>query len=336
MALREEMGVGKGQGLPFAGLSGKHRETDSEVASQASSWDKVSEAKQKGGKDNGNSRAYFMAFIVAFSAVGLAFFTSAPAIVICRFADPKSVQIVSSSIARSCYESVVDSCIEQFNGMVIDKEQKWSYIEKSQRAGFPPINCYVDLMKEPWVSGFPRDCKGFWPDFGPCSASCAGGARSSVFQITSPAEHGGAECGEKNQAQTEPCNEQPCPVDCMLSSWKPDANGCSQLCGNGTVKEVREVEHEAKHGGDCPEAGSDLRQRWVPCNVEPCPVSLVEDFQGTLLTAAKSMGNIHEATEVGRSMTLEMLKSHPKFNCAAGISTDMIEAAEACSENNKL
>ena len=244
-------------------------------------------------------------------------------------------RLVPFGISRGCFESALDSCILQFNGTVIDSFGKQSYLETWQNQGFPPINCR-DLGSEIWVRGFPQNCEGTWSDFGPCSASCGGGTRSCAFQITRPAQNGGARCREMNQLKTEKCNDQPCPVDCVLLDWQPDVSGCSKLCGNGTVKETRGVQHDASHGGDCPDPTSEQRERWATCNVDPCPVSLVEDFQGTLAATAKSVQSIGQTLAVSRTLTLELLQNHPQFNCSAGISEDMAETAAACAENNVL
>ena len=92
----------------------------------------------------------------------------------------------------------------------------------------------------------------------------------------------------------------------------------------------------SEHGGSCPEVFSAQRERWVPCNVDPCPVSLVEEFQDTLVSTAMSIQSIQHALVSSRSLNVELLQNHPQFNCAAGITDDMKEAAAACTENNQL
>ena len=238
-------------------------------------------------------------------------------------------------MSRGCFEGALDSCILEFNGTVIDSSAKQSYFETWQDQGFPPINCR-DLSSEVWVSRFPQNCEGAWSDFGPCSASCGGGTRSRAFQITRPAQNGGAACHEMNQLKTENCNDQPCPVDCVLLDWQPDVSGCSKLCGNGTVKETRGVQHDASHGGDCPDAASEQRERWVPCNVDPCPVALVEGFQSTLVATAQTVQSIGQTTDVSRTLNLELLQNHPLSDCTAGLTEDMADAAAACEKNNLL
>ena len=241
-------------------------------------------------------------------------------------------RLVPFGVSLGCFEGALDSCILQFNGTVIDSSGKQSYLETWQNQGFPPINCR-DLSAELWVSGFPQNCEGAWSDFGPCSTSCGGGTRSRHFQIMRPAQNGGAACHEMNQLKTEKCNDQPCPVDCVLLDWQPDVSGCSKLCGNGTVKETRGVQHDASHGGDCPDPASDQRERWVPCNVDPCPVALVEGFQSTLVATAQTVQSIREALAASGALELH---NHLQFNCGGGISEDLAEAAAACVENNQL
>ena len=136
-----------------------------------------------------------------------------------------------------------------------------------------------------------------------------------------------------NQLKTEKCNDQPCPVDCVLLDWQPDESGCSKLCGNGTVKETRGVQHDASHGGDCPDPTSEQRERWATCNVDPCPVALVEGFQSTLVATAQTVQSIREALAASGALELH---NHLQFNCGGGISEDLAEAAAACVENNQL
>lgn len=111
-------------------------------------------------------------------------------------------------------------------------------------------------------------------------------------------------------------------------------SGCSKLCGNGTVKETRGVQHDASHGGDCPDPASDQRERWVPCNVDPCPVALVEGFQSTLVATAQTVQSIQQTTDVSRTLNLELLQNHPLSDCTAGLTEDMTDAAAACEKNN--
>merc|ERR1711865_415638 len=68
------------------------------------------------------------------------------------------------------------------------------------------------------------------------------------------------------------CNEQACPVDCVVGNWKLDlVNGCSKSCGTGAQKKTRTVLTAPLHGGkQCPTLnGVD------DCNEQACPVDCV-------------------------------------------------------------
>ena len=52
-------------------------------------------------------------------------------------------------------------------------------------------------------------------------------ARRRAYAVAVTADHGGANCTNRSGAeQSEPCNDGPCPVDCMghWSAW----GGCSR------------------------------------------------------------------------------------------------------------
>jgi hypothetical protein len=78
---------------------------------------------------------------------------------------------------------------------------------------------------------------GQWGAFGACSLPCGGGVYSRSRSVAQPAVCGGAACD--TLGDTEACNTQCCPVDCVLSSW---INGpCSVTCGVGTYTRTRTV-----------------------------------------------------------------------------------------------
>ena len=90
-----------------------------------------------------------------------------------------------------------------------------------------------------------------------------------MFQVAFPAGYFRSLCPVP---ETKPCGLRPCPMDCKLSSWLPDAKGCSQSCGSGAMVEIRSVQRSQEHGGRCPEPSSPERFREVACNIQPCPV----------------------------------------------------------------
>ena len=72
--------------------------------------------------------------------------------------------------------------------------------------------------------------------------------------------------------QEQPCNEDPCPVDCSVSEWG-DWSTCSEVCGGGTKYRAREIIAEAANDGlDCPPTYETSDCSNVVCSVN-CAVS---------------------------------------------------------------
>lgn len=114
------------------------------------------------------------------------------------------------------------------------------------------------------------DCAGSWPEWGECPSACGGGTQTREYAVTTPADHGGKACPA---AQSQKCNEQPCPVDCA-GAWG-DYGACSKPCGTGQQSRSFSVTTQAAHGGDaCPAV---LREE-QPCNTNGCPVNCAGSF----------------------------------------------------------
>merc|ERR1719421_2090809 len=83
---------------------------------------------------------------------------------------------------------------------------------------------------------FIEDCEvGEWMP-GECSVECGGGERTLTREVVTPASNGGAEC--PIMIEKEPCNMQPCPIDCVVDMWS-EFGACSKDCGGGIQTRVR-------------------------------------------------------------------------------------------------
>merc|ERR1719502_1218290 len=110
---------------------------------------------------------------------------------------------------------------------------------------------------------FIEDCEvGEWQP-GECSVECAGGERVLTREVVTPAANGGAECPP--MIEVEPCNMQPCPIDCVVDEWS-EFGACSKDCGGGIQSRVRRAITEDEHGG---EPCGDLSET-IECNVFAC------------------------------------------------------------------
>jgi len=115
----------------------------------------------------------------------------------------------------------------------------------------------------------PVDCEGSWQTWA-CSEDCGGGTQLKTYTITTPAANGGVACPVS--PQQEPCNTDPCPVDCG-GNWEKWGL-CSQSCGTGSQTRSFTITTDAANGGsDCPATPQEQK-----CNTDPCPVNCGGSF----------------------------------------------------------
>jgi len=125
-----------------------------------------------------------------------------------------------------------------------------------------------------------------WDAWTPCTQTCGGGVQSRDREVAIAAGYGGLDC-TGNMTQTQTCNTQCCPVDCVWywSVWSSPLNSsqdCTVHCGGGTqVRSVVVVVPPACGGTACgTQKPSDAVQ---PCNTAPCSVNCnVSDWDLTV------------------------------------------------------
>merc|ERR1719327_308154 len=120
-----------------------------------------------------------------------------------------------------------------------------------------------ELYQMQTYNPFIEDCEvGEWQP-GECSVECGGGERTLTREVVTPASNGGAEC--PIMIEKEPCNMQPCPIDCVVDEWS-EFGMCSKDCGGGIQTRVRRPITEDEHGG---EPCGDLSET-MECNMDAC------------------------------------------------------------------
>ena len=115
----------------------------------------------------------------------------------------------------------------------------------------------------------PEPCEGSWSAYGACDASCGGGTKTKSWTTTKNPRHGGAACPSPT-TQSQACNTQACPINCV-GTWS-DYDACSVGCGGGTQTSTWTTTTPSAHGGTaCPSPSTQS----VECNTQACPINCV-------------------------------------------------------------
>jgi hypothetical protein len=167
------------------------------------------------------------------------------------------------------------------------------------------------------IENSPVDCiVSDWSSWGTCSATCGGGDQTRTRAITTQPSYGGAACPDLTETQA--CNTNPCPVDCVVSDWSSWGT-CSAACGGGDQTRTRTITTQPSIGGAaCP----DLTETQA-CNTNPCPVDcVVSDWS--------SWGTCSAACGGGDQTRTRTITTQPSYGGAA--CPDLTET-QACNTN---
>merc|ERR1719261_2126762 len=102
-----------------------------------------------------------------------------------------------------------------------------------------------ELYQMQTYNPFIEDCEVSEWQPGECSVECGGGELTMTREVVTPAANGGAEC--PIMIEKEPCNMQPCPIDCVVDVWS-EFGMSSKDCGGGIQTRVRRAITEDEHG----------------------------------------------------------------------------------------
>ena len=156
----------------------------------------------------------------------------------------------------------------------------------SNTTSYTTDNNYIGpLIKIEFIAP-PINCVGSFVNTGECSKTCGGGIQTKTYTITTPAQYGGTACPNLNgDTETQPCNTQPCPIDCEGSYG--EFSQCSKTCGGGTRIKTYEITTPAQHGGTpCP-ISPPINET---CNTQPCPIDC-EGSYGEFSQCSKTCGS---------------------------------------------
>merc|ERR1711988_368697 len=137
------------------------------------------------------------------------------------------------------------------------------------------VGYFLDWIKDNMEKPVTVDCDWTsWSDWSSCSQTCGAGVRERSRQVKTTAQNDGSPRNLRfgspcsgSARQTESCNIQECPVDCLWSDWTK-SGGCTKTCGGGFQYFERTMLVKSQNGGkSC--TGSSLKRE--NCNDHNCP-----------------------------------------------------------------
>jgi len=131
----------------------------------------------------------------------------------------------------------------------LDKQMKTcstNYINfETELCALKKIRGELYKMKGGGHSAFFQDCELSKWEPEECTKSCKGGTMKLTRAVLTHPD-GGTQCLPLEAEKS--CNNQPCPVDCVLQPWGGWSK-CSADCGGGVMQRVRDVKLAMKYGG---------------------------------------------------------------------------------------
>jgi len=140
----------------------------------------------------------------------------------------------------------------------------------------------------------PIDCSmSDWSTWGACDKPCGGGSQTRTRTVITQSQNGGKACPVE-LSETQSCNTQGCPVDCVVSDWST-WGACDQPCGGGMQSRTQTITRQAENGGKaCP----DFLFQGRYCNTQACMVSLSVQHCVENCTNEKKWGTVWKSNGV--------------------------------------
>lgn len=154
--------------------------------------------------------------------------------------------------------------------------------------GKPCASPLVETVVCTKLQDCPIDCElTQWTTWTSCTKRCAGGSQERTRQVITPPNKYGAACAPRYA--TQPCNTQPCPINCVAAKWGRWSK-CSHSCGGGAQVRVRPVKVQPQHGGKSCGVVKEKRA----CGVKTCPVDCAMSKWTSWTTCTKTCGTGHQ------------------------------------------
>jgi hypothetical protein len=137
--------------------------------------------------------------------------------------------------------------------------------------------------------------------WGACTKTCGSGYQRRERSVITQAKHGGYVCPDFTD--TQPCNTEKCPIDCITSGWT-EFTTCPKSCGGALQERRKSVITASKHGGKaCGSIYEDQR-----CNTQACPIDCLHSYSAWT-TCTKTCGT-------GTRYKLRQTERHAAFGGA--------------------
>jgi hypothetical protein len=110
-----------------------------------------------------------------------------------------------------------------------------------------------------------------WSEYSECSndQDCGEGTKTKTRSVKTNPAHGGTPC-PTILSETQKCDMDPCPIDCVVSDWSPWDNcpKCKKEGDDPEQNRFRSITTQSNYGGKkCPTNLHESRK----CSIDPCP-----------------------------------------------------------------